>query len=183
VFINGADSKAAQNFTLAHELAHLWIGKSGVSNVLSEGKYGENYGQVESFCNRVAAEFLVPQREFLALWDEDDSIWINVRRVVLKFKVSSLIALIRALDAEVIQYPAFKAAFSREWKRVGNKDSEDDPEGGQFWNTFPWRVSKAFSHALAESVQKDRTTYSEAAGLLRISVPKLESFLEMEIGT
>lgn len=61
VFLNGKDSKAAQIFTLAHELAHIWLGKSSIefgelSEIVSEGD-----PEVEKKCNAIAAETLVPR--------------------------------------------------------------------------------------------------------------------------
>lgn len=64
VFINGSDFKA-QMSTLAHELAHLWVGQEGVSNFEA---LQPTPHRIEQWCNAVAAEFLVPARELKELW-------------------------------------------------------------------------------------------------------------------
>jgi Zn-dependent peptidase ImmA (M78 family) len=65
IFINGADGKAAQMFTLAHELAHVWCGQSGVFDLRDLQPTGDD---VEQVCNKIAAEFLAPAGELRNVW-------------------------------------------------------------------------------------------------------------------
>ena len=65
IFVNGADAKSAQMFTLAHELAHIWLGKEGLSGFEALFPGGTD---VEDWCNRAAAELLAPDREVRARW-------------------------------------------------------------------------------------------------------------------
>jgi len=63
VFINGADAAAAKFFTLAHEIAHIWIGETGISNL--ERTYADG-NTVETYCNNAAAEVVLPLNELSA---------------------------------------------------------------------------------------------------------------------
>lgn len=56
VVINDNDARAARSFTLMHELAHIWIGATGVSGPLR----GKPSHAVERYCNAAAGEFLLP---------------------------------------------------------------------------------------------------------------------------
>jgi len=58
IFINGTDVKAAQIFTMIHELAHIWLGESALSDAAVNAQQGK---KAELWCNRVATEVLVPQ--------------------------------------------------------------------------------------------------------------------------
>ena len=78
VFVNGADSREAQMFTLAHELAHVFSGAEGVSNL----------EVTERFCHRAAAKFLVQAGDLQAGWRRDGTATNSLQNAARRFKVS-----------------------------------------------------------------------------------------------
>jgi Zn-dependent peptidase ImmA (M78 family) len=90
VFINGADTKAGQMFTLAHELGHLWVGQSALTNAEPSTPAAAD---VEGWCNRVAAELLVPAEIFAQEIISREELGDTLRRMARRFKVSTLVIL------------------------------------------------------------------------------------------
>jgi Zn-dependent peptidase ImmA (M78 family)/transcriptional regulator with XRE-family HTH domain len=165
VFINGADSKAAQMFTLAHELAHLWLGQTALSDV-SADVVSDNATEV--WCNQVAAELLVPMASFLGELTVDESIADTLKRLARHFKVSSLVILRRLLDAGRIDRNTFFAAYRQELERLREIEVRGTG-GGDFYRTTAARVSKRFARALVESTLEGRTLFRDAFHMLGIA--------------
>ena len=186
VFINDMDFRAAQIFTLAHELAHIWIGETGISDANLVGKTLTELNQVERFCNQVAAEFLVPEKSFNVSWQKSRTINENLQRVSKHFWVSSLVALRRSYDLQRIDYEHFKLAADEEYSRYRaneakrKKEEQKKKRRGDFWSTFRLRNSVLFSDSVAASVRSAKTTYSEASNLLGVSISAVERFLRRE---
>ncbi|MCW2272410.1 ImmA/IrrE family metallo-endopeptidase [Pseudomonas sp. JUb96] len=158
VFINGKDAEAAWIFTLAHEVAHLWIGESGVSDIPSPKDFmpGKN---VESFCNSVAAEMLVPKDEFLSLWSGSDSEALD--RSSRHFKVSKLVVGRRAFELGKISRSAYSQLYALSYKAGGS--------GGNPYATIPVRNSKKVTSALVKSAMEGSILIRDAARLLNIT--------------
>ena len=173
VFINGADSKAAQMFTLAHELAHIWIGASALSDVGPESTVGlkpDPSGaspsvDVERWCNQVAAELLVPAAVFLRELRREVPIGGEASRLARLFKVSALVVLRRMHDVGGLDRNYFLAAYHDELARIGAVDKRS---GGDFYLTQAARVSKRFTLALVVSRLEGGTLY--AGGFGRVGV-------------
>jgi Zn-dependent peptidase ImmA (M78 family) len=172
VFINGADSKAAQLFTLAHELAHLWLGQSALSDTTITV---QRQNEIETWCNHVAAEVLVPlealQRELRA----GESLADSVARLTRLFKVSSLVVLQRLRAAGRLTWEELRVAYAQEMERIANLSQSSG--GGDFYLTAAVRYSRRFTRALVESTLEGRTLYRDALRMLGIS--KTETFHEL----
>jgi len=166
VFVNGADTKAAQIFTLAHELAHVWLGESGVEDI--DLNVSPALGS-ESWCNAVAAEVLVPL-ELLGGRDlhlDFSSLTGQLEAIAAEFKVSTLVALSRLRDIGQLTDPQFRKHYDSELARVLSlRDQEQAASGGNFYNTQPIRTSKRFTRALVASTVEGQTLRRDAYQLL-----------------
>lgn len=153
VFVNGRDAVVASVFTLVHELAHVWLGESGVSDLATRAAKG-----VERVCNQVAAEVLVPKQEFLAQWRAQ----ADLGRIARLFRVSKLVIARRALDFDLIDSDAYEAVAS------ATHQPAREGGGGSAYRTIPARNSKRLTLALVRSALSGETLLREAAGLLAV---------------
>ena len=164
VFINGADTKAAQMFTLAHEIAHLWLGESGVSNSQAVSSPGHT---VERWCNRVAAELLVPAEVIRDEFNPREELSAEVNRLARHFKVSTLVVLRRIHDFGGLSRDELWSAYQKEVGRL--KGLQRRGGGGDAIKNVGSRVSKRLARALILSTLEGRTSYAESFRLLGVT--------------
>jgi Zn-dependent peptidase ImmA (M78 family) len=188
VFINAADAKAAQIFTLAHELAHIWIGQSGISNINPRKKRssGKSRNQIERFCNHVAAELLVPEVGFEDMWNRGGDVPSMIRKIAAFHRVSAVVVLMRAYELGKLDYESFSEMMDAEYARFHQqeqqKKDQEEETTGNFWASFNVRNGRRLSNSVAESVREGRLVYTEAANLLGVKVKTLTKFLAKHSG-
>lgn len=172
VFVNGSDTKAAQVFTLVHELAHVLLGSQGVSDLDATSLANPT----EQWCNRVAAEFLVPIAELIAEFKPNRTLVQELQRLARMFSVSTLVVLIQLRDAELLDRDTFAEVYDEELTRVMSYERIPST-GGSFYNTFPVQNSRRFLQAILSNTLEGQTLYQDAFRLTGLH--KKETFDKM----
>ena len=177
VFINQSDFKSAQIFTLAHELAHLWIGQSGVSNPDYTQLPDQQINVIDRLCDKVAAETLVPGHDFMMRWDLYASVDKNIQSLAAHYRVSAFVVLRRAYEFKKFDHDEFNKKYGEFIKRAQKKKSGG---GGDYYRLLLSRNSPSFTTTLLAAVAEGSTLPSEAASLLNVRVAKLAK-IEREV--
>jgi Zn-dependent peptidase ImmA (M78 family)/DNA-binding XRE family transcriptional regulator len=174
VFINGTDAKAAQIFTLIHELVHIWLGESGVSdNGISSVSHALN--DTERLCNNVAAEVLVPKEDLNGRWKTGVNFEQQISSIAAFYRVSTVVLARRLLDLGFIDEDLYWGYFrqqERKWK------SNNKSPGGSYYNTLPVSNGKKFTKAVLYSVFSHKTLYRDGARILGIKPANLNRLAE-----
>lgn len=191
VFINIHDFKGAQIFTLAHEMAHIWTGRGGVSNPDYGLQHALRDSSVERFCNRVAAETLVPSGDFLSRWQFGDmSLEDNLDGLRMHYKVSAMVVLRQALDNKLIAVPEYKKQYTQLVRQAEDAEAnrkaagkDTDKPKGNFYRTLVTRNGRMFTEAVVASAVQGTTLSSEVAYMLGVKVKTLTGIAEYLSGS
>lgn len=178
VFVNGSDVKAARVFTLAHEMAHLWLGQAGLDDIDLRAQPGDEEAStlasgaaVERWCNAVAAEVLVPLAEIVdhaASLASRDAILDRVRDIARRFRVSQPVALARLREAGQVSWEDDRELRHRLHAEYLATRGERDGGGGDFYPSLLAASSRRFTEALVASTLEGRTQYRDAFRMLGI---------------
>ena len=167
IFINSADAPAARLFTLMHEMAHIWIGSSGVSD---GGKPGGRREEV--LCNAVAGEFLVPEDLLRAHWDLQVHWQANLAPLSSRFHVSKLVIGRRARDLGLVPSEEYGAYY----RQVLREFQEKDGGAGDFYATAKAKNSARLSRAVVAEALSGRMLLRDAGRLLGVQPAKIRNY-------
>lgn len=173
VFINGSDTKAAQIFTLAHEVGHLCLAESALDDATARSIPDR---QVEQWCNQFAAELLVPREELATNVHRNETPADQIQRLAGHFKVSTLVVLRRMFDAGWIERNAFWTAYDAEVDRLRGL-LRQGAGGGNFYYTTMARAGKRLTRALVSSALEGQNSFTESLHLLGFR--KMSTFNEL----
>lgn len=157
IFVNGSDAKSAQMFTLAHELAHIWLGREGLSGFQDLPPGGS---EVEEWCNASAAELLVPKEELRTEWTKVQREERRFETLARRFKVSPIVASRRALDLDLVNRDTFIKFYKRYVSGKGG--GGEASTGGNFYNNQNTRVGEFFATQVLHAAMEGRIGFKEA---------------------
>lgn len=167
--VNARDAEAGRIFTLFHEMAHLWIGRGGVSGYAGLSTRAlQDRSSLEAYCDEAAASALMPRLEFRDAWREvvRDPRNERLRNLSSRFTVSSEAVAVRAAKSKLMpwsEYHEFRA--SRQPEAV-SRTSKRSSSGGNFYRTHLRNIGERYARLVLGSWIEGQIQLREAADYL-----------------
>jgi Zn-dependent peptidase ImmA (M78 family) len=170
VVLNDQDARSAWPFTLIHELAHLWLGTTGVSGAFADA-------QIEKFCNDVAGSFLLPANELALVGvNLDTDVETAVRRIGEfadeRYLSRSMVAysLSRAGSLTDNTWRTLTGLFQAQWRqsRDAKRERQKDGTGPDYYIVRRHRLGSALLHFVSRNMSDGALTPTKASQVLGV---------------
>ena len=180
VVLNSHIARAQLSYTLLHQLAHIWLGNTGIC--------GDHAGiATERFCNDVASEFLLSSTELQQFAfpgnDNDDACADAITLVARKRNICPSMVVYKLyrqqrIDREV--WSRLSNRFRAEWvsKNEGQRElsRNDNATPGSYW-THRVRVGDALVEVVQRLMQASALTTTKAGIVLGVKAKDVEGMI------
>lgn len=178
ILINTANQRPATKlFTLMHEIVHVLLGRTGVSdpNIL------EN--DIERFCNRVTAAVMMPQAEFVAHYNrvKKTSVRATTDAVAHYFGVSKSAAALRITELGLSQdfYGRWLAALPPRIPQIEEEEEGEESKGGGGIGAQIGRFGYLLPSVLGKAVKKHSISIFDAYRLTNLAPKTLTELAQI----
>lgn len=173
IVINDNDAKAAYSFTVLHELAHIWLGQTGISNDSLD------QSDIERYCDSVASEILLPENDLKQFQVKGDLL-SDISEYADQWKVSSSLVAFRLFHAQIIDREQlgfitnhFKRLYLESKKNKLKASGTPSPH-----RITKYKVGDALFNLVKRSVYSGAATPVRAASILGVKPTTLFKTLE-----
>lgn len=178
IFINATDSESGRLFSLLHEFVHICLGMNNLFNDRYSTFNGVN--NLETLCNAVAAEILVPSSLFGSTWNTQSVRATSIDEIIQKvshyFQCGRIIIARKALDTKRIGQTTYDEIVRNAIQDFHERKQAKNNDGGDFYRTKASRIDKRFLTFVVDSVSRGKTLYSEA---FRLTDTNRHTFAEL----
>ncbi|TXI45389.1 MAG: ImmA/IrrE family metallo-endopeptidase [Lysobacter sp.] len=183
VVVNDQDAKAAWSFTLLHEVAHLWLGETGISG-------GKSAQAIERFCNEVASELLLPTTDINAQdWNsvanDFEELQAKITRFARPLNLSYSLVAYRLYRSELIDQEMWEKCrkhFRDMWRKqrasAREQAKENDSDGPSYYVVRRHRLGRALLSFVREQMDDGNLTPTKAAKILGVKPRTVSPLLQ-----
>lgn len=182
IIINDLDARSAWSFTAFHELAHLWLGATGLSGA------NDTKNKIEQYCNDVAGEILLPKGELDSLAElRSTNALETTAEIISAFaterRLSRSMVAYKLLRNDFInwrQWSSLTAHFADQWAKQKQREAEENKElegGPSYYVVRRHRVGKALLGLVRRSLDDGTITYTKAGRVLGVKPRSVEPLL------
>lgn len=180
IVINPKDAKAAHNFTLIHELAHLWLGKTGISDCSAFAQ--DSTHELEKVCNQVATEFLAPRTAIETAWREskDRDLTNAIEEIAKDFSISRAAVAHRLRTLDFIteeQWWSLYDSYQRDWQRK-KEESKNQKGGPNYYTIKKDKLGPSIIKTVLGALDSGELTYTRASQILGVKAKGFDHLRE-----
>ena len=188
IVINDHDARTARSFTLIHELAHIYLGQSGVSGSPESIRENSDEGRIEHFCNDVAGLVLLPksfafQRPAELARGDQATTARYIEEVAKHWVVSEPLVAFRLRRMGWITaslYRELSNSYAARWSsyKASAKAANQLKEGGPSYYVLKQsRLGTSLIDVVRRTLRESRITHTKAAKVLGVNPSSVESLL------